>query len=149
MNIDLPQSSRNKILLRAVGLSMSYRQGGSLARDRRQVQALKDVDLQVQSGSTLALIGASGAGKSTLARFLACLEKPDSGEIWFEERNLATLDRRELISQRRKIQMVFQEPAASLNPRFTAVEIVSEPLLIAGQDKTQRRRKAMELIELV
>lgn len=141
--------SETEVLLHVAGLSKIYRQGGWLSRNRRQVQALKAVNLEVRKGSTLALVGASGSGKSTLARCIACLEQPDSGKIWFADTDLAKLHPRELIPFRRQIQMVFQEPGMSLNPRLTAIELVSEPLLIAGQGKKQRHQRAMELMALV
>lgn len=138
------------MLLRAVSLSKSYARGGWLSRRRFHVEVLRAVDLNIRAGSTLALIGRSGSGKSTLARCLACLEEPDSGEIWFAGKDLATLVRRELAPVRRQIQLIFQEPGASLNPRFTAFEIVSEPLLIAGVGtKRDRRERSLELMELV
>ena len=141
--------SETEVLLQLAGLTKTYRQGGWLSRSGRQVRALKAVDLEVRRGSTLALVGASGSGKSTLARCIACLEQPDSGKIWFADKDLAKLHSRELIPLRRQIQMVFQEPGMSLNPRLTAIELVSEPLLIAGQGKKQRHQRAMELMALV
>lgn len=138
------------ILLRAEGLSKRYNRGGWLSKHRREIEALRAVDIRIRRRSTLALIGASGSGKSTLARCLACLEEPDSGEIWFAGRNLTGLTQRELVPFRRQIQLIFQEPAASLNPRFTAIEIVAEPLVVAGQaTKKERRQRALELMELV
>lgn len=142
-----PPIAGTETLLRVAGLSKRYTQGGWLSRT--QVQALSDVELTVRPGSTLALIGASGSGKSTLARCVAGLEKPDAGEIWFAGKNLAALGERELVPFRRQIQMVFQDPTASLNPRFSAVEIVSEPLLIAGTMKKERRERALELMKVV
>lgn len=98
----------------------------------------------------MALIGASGSGKSTLARCLASLESPDSGDIWFEGAKLPALGSSTLPRLRRQVQMVFQDPALSLNPRFSAAEIVSEPLLIAGiGTKSERTRRAVELMTLV
>jgi ABC-type glutathione transport system ATPase component len=98
----------------------------------------------------MALIGRSGSGKSTLARCLARLEEADSGEIWFAGRDLAKMRGRDLVPYRRQIQLIFQDPAASLNPRFTAVEIVSEPLLIARVGtKKERRERALDLMERV
>src|SRR5215472_9604598 len=85
-----------RILLSAINLHKSYEQGRWPSRRRHQVDALAGVDLQLHAGATLALIGASGSGKSTLARCLACLERPDSGEIWFEKTNLAGLTYGEL-----------------------------------------------------
>jgi len=149
MQTDLaPTIVGTETLLRVAGLSKRYTQGGWLSRTR--VRALRDVDLILRSGSTLALIGASGSGKSTLARCLACLEMPDAGEIWFAGRNLAALTQRELVPFRRQIQMIFQDPTGSLNPRLNAVEIVSEPLLIVGcTTKQQRLERALELMEVV
>lgn len=137
------------LLLRAVRLSMCYSRGGWLSR-HSHVNALRGVDLEIRAGSTVAVIGASGSGKSTLARCLACLEEPDSGEIWFAGKNLARLGQWELVPFRRQIQLIFQEPDASLNPRFTAVEIASEPLLIVGLGtKRERRDRALALMDLV
>jgi peptide/nickel transport system ATP-binding protein len=138
------------VLLRAVGLSKSYVQGGVLARGRTRIAALCDINLKIRTGTTLALIGSSGTGKSTLARCLACLECPDSGEIWLGAANLTKLPPRELIPIRRKIQLIFQDPASSLNPRLTAAEIIGEPLLVSGATiKSQRHTRARELMELV
>jgi ABC-type glutathione transport system ATPase component len=150
MRIDTSsQIDETAVLLRAVGLSRRYTRGGWMSR-RRQVEVLRAVDLKIEAGSTVALIGASGSGKSTLARCLACLEEPDSGEVWFAGKNLAGLTQRELAPFRRQIQLIFQEPDASLNPRFPAVEIVSEPLLIARLGtKRERCEQALELMELV
>jgi ABC-type glutathione transport system ATPase component len=137
-------------LLSAVHLQKSYVQGRWPSPHRRQVHALGGVDLKLRAGSTLALIGASGSGKSTLARCLACLERPDSGEIWFELTNLTDQSPGELVPFRRQIQMIFQDPGSSLNPRFTALEVISEPLLtIARGNKKQWRERALELMELV
>lgn len=149
MPTDSSQAARPGALLRVRGLSKRYPQGGWLSRHNSSVEVLRCVDLDLQAGSTLALIGASGSGKSTLARCLACLERPDSGGIWFDGASLATLDRRGWTSVRRQIQLVFQGPTGSLNPRFTAAEIVAEPLRIAGCNKNERRERAREAMELV
>ena len=143
-------ASEPATLLSAVHLQKSYVQGRWPSANRLQVHALRGVDLKLHTGSTLALIGVSGSGKSTLARCLACLERPDSGEIWFERTNLTDLSHRELIPFRRQIQLVFQDPGSSLNPHFTALEVISEPLLtVALGSKKQWRERALELMELV
>jgi ABC-type microcin C transport system duplicated ATPase subunit YejF len=137
-------------LLSVANLHKSYVQGRPLVRSRQQIDALRGVGLQLRAGSTLALIGASGSGKSTLARCLACLERPDAGEIRFEGIDLAKLSRHELIPFRRQIQLIFQDPGSSLNPRFTAVEIVSEPLrTICIGKRTERAARALAMMELV
>jgi peptide/nickel transport system ATP-binding protein len=150
MSIDLSsKAGGTEMLVRAIGLSVRYVRGGWLSR-RRSVEALRAVDLEIKAGSVVALVGVSGSGKSTLARCLACLEEPTSGEIWFEGENLVGLSQTELVPFRRKTQLIFQEPNASLNPRFTAVEIVSEPLLIGGLGtKRERRERALALMDLV
>jgi ABC-type glutathione transport system ATPase component len=137
-------------LVRARGLSKRYLQRDWLSRDIFYVQALDNVDLAVRAGSTLALVGESGSGKSTLARCLALLENPSSGEIWFEGELLSNKRARELLLMRRQIQIIFQDAALALNPRFTAGEIVAEPLAIEGKvTKTEQRRRALELMENV
>ena len=144
------QPGRKEVLLHAMGLTKRYARGSRFSRYRSQREVLCNIDLTIRAGSTVALIGPSGSGKSTLARCLACLEEPDSGEIWFAGKNLAGLSGRELAPFRRQIQLIFQEPGLSLNPRFTAAEIVSEPFLISGVGtKQERRERALDLMELV
>jgi ABC-type dipeptide/oligopeptide/nickel transport system ATPase subunit len=112
--------------------------------------AIQDVTFSLERGHTLGVVGPSGSGKSTLARCLAFFEAPDSGEIWLDGRNLCGLNRRERAAMRADIQLIFQEPASSLNPRFTAAEIVMEPLLIRGIGTAKTRRlRASELMETV
>jgi ABC-type glutathione transport system ATPase component len=151
MRIDASsQTDARDVLLRAVNLSKSYTRGGKWSRRRSQVRALHSVDLEIRTGSTVALVGASGSGKSTLARCLACHEEPDSGEIRFAGKDITQLTQRELVPFRRQIQLIFQEPETSLNPRFAALEIVSEPLVIAGLGtKRERYEQALALMELV
>ncbi len=112
--------------------------------------AIQNVTFSLERGHTLGLVGPSGSGKSTLARCLAFFEAPTCGEIWLDGRNLCGLNRRERAAMRADIQLIFQEPASSLNPRFTAAQIVTEPLLIRrlGTSKT-RRQRASELMETV
>lgn len=115
-----------------------------------QVSALNGASFSIASGTTLALVGDSGSGKSTLALCLACLERPTSGRIWFEGRNLAALGEKELRMVRPQIQLIFQDPARSINPRFTALEIVMEPLILQrkwGQHEV--RERAVQSLERV
>lgn len=137
-------------LLRVVNLRKTYTRGGVFARSGSRIEALRGINLEVRSGASVALVGASGSGKSTLARCLACLEKPDSGEIWFAGNDLAAGPDSAHGCDRRQIQLIFQDPAWALNPRFTAAEIVSEPLRFAGVDKeTDRRERALALMQRV
>ena len=145
-----PDIDKPKTLLCATHLQKGYLQGRWPSASRHRVEALYAVELDVDTGSSLAVIGPSGSGKSTLARCLACLEKPDSGEIWFDGVDLAALSDRKLIPFRRQIQMIFQDPGSSLNPRFTAVALVSEPLLTdRRRTKQECRDRALDLMEQV
>ena len=112
--------------------------------------ALHGVSLTILPRTTLALVGESGSGKSTLALCIACLERPTSGDIWFAGRNLATLSEAARREVRPKIQLVFQDPARSLNPRWTALAIVSEPLLIERRiNHLQQAERSLALLDLV
>lgn len=137
-------------LVRVRGLSKRYGGGPSLWRPRAIVEALDHVDLTMEAGVSLAVVGESGSGKSTLARCIARLEEPSSGEIWFDGQSLRSLRGAQVLAFRRKVQLIFQDPAIALNPRLTAVEIVEEPLtILRWRDTKQRRRRALELIEQV
>jgi ABC-type glutathione transport system ATPase component len=131
-------------------LTKSYIQRGRFSGAKFTVTALRGVNLQVSTGSTLAIVGESGAGKSTLVRCLTLLEKPTAGEIWFNGLNLLSLDRRRLFPVRRQMQLIFQDPASALNSGMTAEEIIEEPLLIHRDgSKAQRRRRALEAMDRV
>ncbi len=119
-------------LLSVIGLSKQYVRGG-LWRKRVPVSAVSRVDFEIQRGQTLGLVGGSGSGKSTVARCVARLEKPDSGQIVFHGTDIAQLPTRQLTSFRSNIQMVFQEAVTSMNPRFSVLQVVEEPLVIASQ----------------
>ena len=147
--IDRRRSDR-ETLLSVLNLQKRYQQGRWLSAKRHQVEALYGVELKVDAGSTLAVVGPSGSGKSTLARCLACLERPDCGEIRFKGVDLAALTDRKLAPFRRQIQMIFQDPGSSLNPRFTAVELISEPLLTDRErTKQECRDRALDLMAQV
>jgi ABC-type glutathione transport system ATPase component len=139
---------RSEIVLCTQNLGKHYVQRRPLTRAKFTVQAFQDVNLSIHRRTTLAIVGESGAGKSSLARCLALLEAPTQGEIWCDGRNLLLLRESELFPIRRKVQLVFQDPASALNPRFTAGEIVAEPLLIQRiGTKTQQRERALGLME--
>jgi peptide/nickel transport system ATP-binding protein len=114
---------------------------------KNEVTALQGVSFSIGRGSTLALVGESGSGKSTLAFCIACLERPTSGRIVFNGNEITALQPKQLRIVRPQIQLVFQDPARSLNPRFSALEIVSEPLLVQGRlDKREREDRARALL---
>jgi peptide/nickel transport system ATP-binding protein len=137
-------------LVRTRGLSKQYVQRSPFSRKKFVIDALIDVDLEIAPGCLTALVGESGSGKSTLASCLAMLEKPDRGGIWFDGDEISRCEDSELDALRPKIQMVFQDSAGALNPRFSAGEIIAEPLEIQGgaTGKTLRAR-ACELMEEV
>jgi len=117
----------------------------------RVVHALDGVNLTIRRGETLALVGESGSGKTTLARCLACLEVPSAGKIVFDSRDVGSLGAQTRVELCRQIQLIFQDAASSLNPRFTAVEAVAEPLVILRRDSTRSelRERALELMRQV
>src|SRR5690349_17256317 len=121
-----------------------------LAGAREEVRALDGISFSICGGTTLAIVGESGSGKSTLAFCLACLEKPTSGAIQFEEREILQLDEKELRGVRPKIQLIFQDPASSLNPRWRVLEILAEPLALQGNlSRDEVRSRAHALLEQV
>ncbi len=140
------------IALEAKGVVRRYPLGKGLwfGGGGRFVQAVAGVDLAVKRGETLAIVGESGCGKSTLARMLLRLEAPDEGEVWFDGADIGKLSERQMRPLRRKLQIVFQDPFASLNPRMTLGEIVEEPLLVHGLgNAAERRQRVREMLELV
>jgi len=137
-------------LIRATGLCKQYVQRGTFARKKYRVEALRGVELDIAPDCLTALVGGSGSGKSTLARCLAMLEEPDSGEIWFEGQSIARRNAEQRSSLCPRIQLVFQDSAGALNPRFSAAEIIAEPLEIQRRETGARlRERARELMEEV
>jgi ABC-type glutathione transport system ATPase component len=112
--------------------------------------ALDNVSFTVSAATTLAIVGESGSGKSTLASCIACLESPTGGNLWFEGKNLAHATENELRNFRPQLQLIFPDPASSLNPRCTILDIVVEPLLIQGKlSRNERTTRACSLLERV
>src|ERR1043165_2548962 len=139
---DAPSSNT---LLRVEGLCKRYVRG-HVWRKRVPVQAVNQVSFEIAAGHTLALVGSSGSSKSTVARCISRLEKPDTGHIWINGTNIANLGSRELLPFRPTIQMIFQDAITSMNPRFSAAEIIEEPLLIQGKGRAERREVAKKLM---
>jgi oligopeptide/dipeptide ABC transporter ATP-binding protein len=114
------------------------------------VRAVDGVTFEILRGETLGLVGESGCGKSTVGRCLLRLIEPTSGEVVFDDRNVLTLGRRELRELRKQMQIIFQDPYASLNPRMSVRDIVSEPLVVHGLgNKEERRERVAELLRKV
>ncbi|GLW92688.1 ABC transporter ATP-binding protein [Actinokineospora globicatena] len=142
----------NPPLLRVDKLVKSFpvRGGGIIPRVVGQVQAVSEVSFDLHRGETLGLVGESGCGKSTTGRAILQLHKPTSGSVQFEGRELTTLKQAQMRPLRRDLQIVFQDPYASLDPRWQVNDVVAEPLRIhgVGSAKTIQRR-VDELLELV
>src|SRR6201988_80317 len=102
-------------------------------RAHGQVRAVDDVSLDIAQGETLGLVGESGSGKSTLGRLILRLIEPTSGSIIYNGRDLVSISRGEMRKLRRDLQIVFQDPFASLDPRFRVEDIIAEPLIIHGE----------------
>ncbi|HEX6659504.1 MAG TPA: oligopeptide/dipeptide ABC transporter ATP-binding protein, partial [Ilumatobacter sp.] len=113
------------------------------------VQAVSGVSFDIQRGEVLSIVGESGCGKSTTARCVTRLTEPTSGSVTLDGVDLMALSPSALRSARRRFQMVFQDPAASLNPRMTVGDIIGEPLLVHRVDAARRRQRVDELLDLV
>ncbi len=144
----------NETLLQLRGLKMHFpiEQGAIFRRVVGHVRAVDGIDFEIRKGETLGLVGESGCGKSTTARAIAQLYRPTAGEILFEDRDLCRLNKRELLEARMHMQMIFQDPYASLNPRMTVGDIVSEPMTIYARrglltmSRSDIRKRAEDLL---
>ena len=121
------------------------------AGKKQVLKAVDDVSFTIAKGETLGLVGESGCGKTTVGRTILRLYDPDGGKVFFEGQNIYALSKKDWKPMTRKMQMVFQDPYASLNPFFTVGEIIEEPLKIHGlfPDKKERRERVYELLEMV
>jgi ABC-type glutathione transport system ATPase component len=137
-------------LLRARNIVQEFPVRGAGGLRGGVVHAVSDVSFDVHAGETLGIVGETGSGKSTLARSLLQAPRPKSGEVLFQGTDLVRLRRRHLVAARRHVQMVYQDPFGSLNPRWRVTELVEEPLLgygVKGADR--RRRRVDELLDFV
>jgi peptide/nickel transport system ATP-binding protein len=142
-----PLSDQN--ILTISDVSKTYRTGGFLGRGARVTPAVKNVSLHLPKGATLGIVGESGSGKSTLARCIVRLIDPDAGSIVLEGKDWATMTRENVRRETRHIQMVFQDPFASLNPRRKAAELVAQGPIVHGTPRARAIADARELFALV
>jgi oligopeptide/dipeptide ABC transporter ATP-binding protein len=143
--------SETKPLLDARRLVKYYPiRGGVFMKEIAAVKAVDDVSLSIRQGETLGLVGESGCGKSTFGRAIMRLEEPTAGEVWFDGANILTYDADRIRALRRDMQIIFQDPFSSLNPRKPVASIVGEPLLIHGmRNRREREAKVLDLLEVV
>jgi ABC-type glutathione transport system ATPase component len=150
MKIDASAGSQNmQPLMTVENLAKRYAKR-SLAGAREELLALDGVSFTIFPGTTLAVVGESGSGKSTLASCLACLESPTAGNIWFEGKDIVKLGEHARRQVRPQIQLIFQDPASSLNPRWSVLEILVEPLIVQRKFKLEEmKQRANSLLERV
>jgi oligopeptide/dipeptide ABC transporter ATP-binding protein len=122
---------------------------GLFGRARGAVQAVDDISFELHPGETLALVGESGCGKSTAGKLLLRLLEPTAGRVFFQGRNISSLEERAMRSLRREMQVIFQDPYGSLNPRMTVGDMLEEPLRLHGLHKGRERERTRELLGLV
>jgi oligopeptide transport system ATP-binding protein len=139
-------------VLRVEGLKIHFpfSRGSWWKPERGFIRAVDGISFEVADGETLGLVGESGCGKSTTARGIVNLLRPTAGEVYLDGERIDQLDDRQMRAHRRKVQMIFQDPFASLNPRMTVGRIIAEPLEVYDlYDRDQRRYEVMRLLELV
>ncbi|MYS50262.1 ATP-binding cassette domain-containing protein, partial [Streptomyces sp. SID6013] len=147
-----PASASPEVLLKVQGLTKHFPVYGGFPIKRKvgAVQAVDDVDLTVGAGESVGLVGESGCGKSTTGRLITRLLEPTGGKIEYAGRDISHASRRQLAPVRSEIQMIFQDPYSSLNPRQTVGTIIKSPMEVNGIDpKGGRDKKVRELLELV
>ena len=124
--------------------------GGKFSK--KVVSAVNDLSFEIHAGETFGLVGESGCGKSTTGRAIMHLDPPTSGKVYFEGKDISKMSKKELKAMRREMQFIFQDPYASLNPRMTIGEIVSEPMVIHGigtpEERIERVRELLEVVGL-
>jgi len=137
-------------VLRVSGLQKVYRATSSLiGRKGRDITAVANANICIQRGKTLGVVGESGSGKSTFARCIAQLIRPDAGEVLLQSRDLMKMSPADLRSARKGMQMVFQDPFSSLNPREKILDIVAKGPILHGTSRVEAKRRARELLETV
>lgn len=145
-----PQSANGTLVeLKALVKHFPIR-GGVFLKEIASVRAVDGVNLSIREGETLGLVGESGCGKTTLGRLILRLEEPTSGEVFFQGENILAYNKERMRNLRRQMQVIFQDPFSSLNPRKTVSHIVGEPLLVHGmKNRSKREERVLELLRVV
>lgn len=147
----MPEIDKNRILLQASHVFKYYPiRSGVFLRETSSVKAVDDVSVSIYQGETLGLVGESGCGKTTFGRAILRLEEPTAGKVLFEGEDILSFDEKQMRAIRKEMQIIFQDPFSSLNPRKTVSQIVGEPLLIHGMKRRKKREeKVSELLQTV
>jgi len=147
----MPDGHHSGVLLDARNIVKHFPiKGGVLLKQIAAVKAVENVSLHINEGETLGLVGESGCGKTTFGRAILRLEEPTAGEVYFEGQNILTYDKSQMRALRKKVQIIFQDPFSSLNPRKTVSHIVGEPLLIHGvRNRRERDERVLDLLRVV
>lgn len=137
-------------IVEARGLKMYFPVGRTLGgKPKKLLKAVDDVSFSIAKGETFGLVGESGCGKTTVGRCLVRLYEPTDGQVFFDGQDIAHLSEKPLVPYRRRMQMIFQDPYASLNPRMTVASIIAEPLRYAGASREYQNERVRELVDLV
>jgi peptide/nickel transport system ATP-binding protein len=144
-----PRDPPRAAVLEVAGLGKTYRSGGGLFSRARVIEAVKDVTFTLHRGETLGIVGESGSGKSSVGRCLVRLQDPDSGRVSLTGTDMASLEGEELRSARRRIQMIFQDPYGSLNPRIRVGRTIADGPIAFGEFEGRAMARAAELLERV
>ncbi|MEK4092797.1 MULTISPECIES: ABC transporter ATP-binding protein [unclassified Viridibacillus] len=137
-------------ILKVEKLKKSFELSNGFFEKKKTIQAVSDVSFEIQKGETFSLVGESGCGKSTTGRLISRLLEPTEGSIWIDGMEVSNKKESQLKQMRQSVQMIFQDPYASLNPRMKVKEIIAEPLIIhTNLSTSERQKKVLEILEVV
>lgn len=147
----MPETGTKQPLLEAVNVVKHYPiKGGVFLKEIASVKAVDDVTMTINRGETIGLVGESGCGKTTFGRAILRLEEPTSGQVHFEGKDILQYNSQEMRALRKEMQIIFQDPFSSLNPRKTISHIIGEPLLVHGiRSRPKRDERVLELLRVV